>query len=86
MLHTNETAIKEYQKKQTGVMEHPMTEEDLTHPGLYRYKMNTTPCYSYTKRNSQQDNKQMNSNATSCTDDWDLYPGLMRDIVNEGSP
>lgn len=85
MLHQNETAIKEFQKKETGIMEHPMTEEDLTHPGLYRHKMNSMPCsYSYTKPSNQA--KSSNSNSNSSTNDWDLYPGLIRDIVNEGSP
>jgi hypothetical protein len=79
------TAIKEYQKKETGVMEYPFSEEDLTHPGLYRHRMNSATCYSYTKPNTSSKHMQVESNTTTSSD-WDLYPGLIRDIVNEGSP
>lgn len=78
------TAIIERAKEVTAIVEHPMTEDDLTHPGLYRFKKNSAPCYTY--RISHTENNEPKPNATdSSSTDWDLYPGLMRDIENEGS-
>jgi hypothetical protein len=80
------TAIIERAKEVTAIMEHPMTEDDLTHPGLYRLKRNSIPCYTY--RMSQNTTEEIPKPSTVANSDtnWDLYPGLIRDIENEGSP
>ncbi|KAI8647734.1 hypothetical protein BD408DRAFT_321037, partial [Parasitella parasitica] len=62
----------------TSIMEHPMTEDDLTHPGLYRFKKNSPPCYTYHGKTK----KQAIPEQPSSLGNWDLYPGLIRDIVN----
>jgi hypothetical protein len=77
------TAIIERAKEVTAIMEHPMTEDDLTHPGLYRFKKNSAPCYTYHISNTIDEKSNSVSNNST---DWDLYPGLMRNIENEGSP
>lgn len=76
-----------HKKTSTAVVEHPMTEDDLTHPGLYRFKRNSIPCYTY-HQPTVNDKVKTNANATSSSSevDWDLYPGVMRGIENEGTP
>lgn len=88
-MKNNTTSIIERPKEETSIMEHPMTEDDLTHPGLYRFKKNSPTCYTYhgNKSNKQASTSSSLSSAQSTNPaDWDLYPGLIRDIVNEGSP
>ncbi|GAA5812697.1 hypothetical protein MFLAVUS_006155 [Mucor flavus] len=79
-----ETSVIERTKQETAVVEHAMTEDDLTHPALYRHKMNSLPGFSYRKYHVDQ-NSQQNKNS-SAGSDWDLYPGLIRNIENEGTP
>ncbi|KAI7892681.1 uncharacterized protein EV154DRAFT_395967, partial [Mucor mucedo] len=62
----------------TAVVEHPMTEDDLTHPALYRFKRNSLPCYTYHK--STANDKVINNSVSNA--DWDLYPALIRTIEN----
>lgn len=71
-------------RQQTAVVEHPMTEDDLTHPALYRFKRNSLPCYTYHK-SIASDKVKENGNSASNTD-WDLYPALVRNIENNGTP
>ncbi|KAI7903671.1 uncharacterized protein BX663DRAFT_38010 [Cokeromyces recurvatus] len=80
------TAIVERLSREqiTAAVEYFMTEDDLTHPVLYRYKRNTIPCKYfhqpiYNKHTPNATMNQMNHT------DWDLYPSLMRNIENEGS-
>ncbi|KAI9480823.1 MAG: hypothetical protein EXX96DRAFT_564238, partial [Benjaminiella poitrasii] len=83
------TAVVERPTRQetTAVVEHSMTEDDLTHPTLYRFKMNSIPCNNFHKaKYNTSSNTRSNSNGEVNSADWDLYPGLMRDIENEGSP
>lgn len=68
-------------KQQTSVVEHPMTEDDLTHPALYRFKRNNLPCY----RHKSSNDKVIYTPAMNNTD-WDLYPALIRTIENSGTP
>lgn len=75
-----------YKKETTAVVEHPMTEDDLTHPGLYRFKRNSLPCYTYHQSTMKEEEAKNASSATKSTCDWDLYPGLIRNIENEGTP
>ncbi|KAG2230797.1 hypothetical protein BDF21DRAFT_431939 [Thamnidium elegans] len=79
-----ETSVIERTKQETAVVEHAMTEDDLTHPALYRYKMNSLPGCNYRKYHANQ-NPQQNNNS-SRDSNWDLYPGLIRNIENEGTP
>ncbi|KAF1796850.1 hypothetical protein FB192DRAFT_1403992 [Mucor lusitanicus] len=83
-MKNNTTSIIERPKEETSIMEHPMTEDDLTHPGLYRFKKNSPTCYTYHGRKSNEQ-APLSSAQPSNPGDWDLYPGLRRDIVNEGS-
>ncbi|KAI8993440.1 hypothetical protein BDB01DRAFT_776338 [Pilobolus umbonatus] len=67
-------------KEVTAVVEHSIQEEDLTHPALYRFKMNTAPVFHYSRSPTQLPI----NNATTNYNDWDLYPSLMRSAINEG--
>lgn len=89
MMHKKpDTAIIERVKQVTAVVEHPMTEDDLTHPGLYRFKKNSMPCYTYHQPANNLTDKSSEGNTTCSSSevDWDLYPGVMRTIENEGTP
>lgn len=81
-MNNNTTSVIERPKEETSIMEHPMTEDDLTHPGLYRFKKNSPTCYTY---HSNKPAKQVTYTQPQSPGDWDLYPGLIRDIINEGS-
>ncbi|KAI8369015.1 hypothetical protein BD560DRAFT_398342 [Blakeslea trispora] len=69
-------------KQTTAVVEHAMTDDDLTHPSLYRFKRNSLPCHFNYRPKFKSDIVQTEATVDS---DWDLYPGLLRDIENEGS-
>ncbi|KAI8967490.1 hypothetical protein BDF20DRAFT_806501, partial [Mycotypha africana] len=62
----------------TAVVEYPLQDDDLTHPGLYRYKINTMPHYPYHSRPTRTTKKLKEDE--DC--DWDLYPTIMREIEN----
>ncbi|GAA5803838.1 hypothetical protein HPULCUR_009323 [Helicostylum pulchrum] len=79
-----ETSIIERTKQETAVVEHAMTEDDLTHPALYRHKMNSLPGSNYRKYHTTQNSQQ--NKKSSADSNWDLYPGLIRNIENKGTP
>ncbi|KAI8080110.1 uncharacterized protein B0P05DRAFT_540019 [Gilbertella persicaria] len=66
----------------TAVVEHAMSEDDLTHPCLYRFKRNNMPCHFNYHPKFTSDVPSH----TPTSDSWDLYPSLIREIENEGSP
>lgn len=81
-LHMKQPNTSIIQRQQTAVVEHPMTEDDLTHPALYRFKRNSLPCYTHHKSKA---NDKVNCNSSGDAD-WDLYPALIRNIENSGTP
>lgn len=84
MNHKKTTSIIERPRQETAVVEHAMTEDDLTHPALYRQKMNCLPGSTYRKYTA---NLKAIDNCNISTDtDWDLYPSLIRNIENSGTP
>ncbi|KAI8875433.1 hypothetical protein K501DRAFT_289371 [Backusella circina FSU 941] len=78
------TGIAEKSKETTSVVEHHMQEDDLTHPGLYRFKRNSLPVSSY--RPQFDKSEVLNNSPKEKNEQWDLYPGLIREIENEGTP
>jgi hypothetical protein len=78
------TGLVEKSKENTSVVEHHMQEDDLTHPGLYRFKRNSPPISNYRPQFDKAE--ETVSNPKEMDQNWDLYPGLIREIENEGTP
>ena len=71
MLHKKENS------NTTAVVEHAISEDDLTHPALYRFKINSPPCYNYHPKPSKPTPVIVETKV-----DYDLYPSIMRDMKN----
>lgn len=75
MLHKKENT------NTTAVVEYAITDDDLTHPALYRFKRNSLPCYSHQSKSSLAPSLPP-PQAAVAKSDWDLYPSIMREMKN----
>ncbi|KAI9277485.1 hypothetical protein BY458DRAFT_107364 [Sporodiniella umbellata] len=62
----------------TAVVEYAISDNDLTHPALYRFKRNSMPFYCYCPKPCPVSTPSVRVSKS----DWDLYPAVMREINN----